>query len=180
MNSLNRSLSDLLNNQTNCDVHFTLQNDETIGAHSCILSARSPVFAAMLHHDCEESRTKVINAKDTDPDAFKMFLQLLYTGQLTNSMAFEIYADLYAIAHKYQVTDLALLENRMLTDTAPEDAAKVLVVADRFSRDDLKATALEKIKTNAVAFCNSPELLEFVKNSPDLCVLVLRRIVGVK
>ena len=176
MNPLNKSFSDLLNKQTNCDVHFTLQNGEIIGAHSFMLTARSPVFAAMLHH--EESRTKLIDAKDTDPGIFKQFLKFLYSSQFANFMSFEHYARLYALAHKYQMKDVTLLENRLLTDTAPEDAVRVLLIADRYSREDLKKCALELIKNNTVSFAKSPALLEFIKESPELCALALRQIIG--
>lgn len=59
-----------------------LVGDTTFSAHRSILSARSPVFAAMFSSGMKESQTGSVRIEDVDPDVFKDFLNYLYKGML--------------------------------------------------------------------------------------------------
>jgi len=84
------------------DVEFLIA-DESISAHRSLLSARSPVFAAMFSARMEEARTGQVCINDVDPDSFRHFLQFLYTGNL---VAIADKAKIFAVADKYQVETL--------------------------------------------------------------------------
>ncbi len=49
-------------------------------AHRFLLSARSPVFAAMFNGTFEEARTGIVRINDVDPDTFAHFFKFLYRG----------------------------------------------------------------------------------------------------
>ena len=51
-------------------------------AHKAILTARSPVFAAMFEHDCKEKQESKVEIIDFSFEAFKELLKFVYTGQV--------------------------------------------------------------------------------------------------
>jgi len=58
------------------DVEF-LVGEEAFGAHRSLLSARSPVFAAMFASGKNEAERGQVKIGDADPATFQQFL---YTG----------------------------------------------------------------------------------------------------
>jgi len=84
------------------DVEF-LVGEESFGAHRSLLSARSPVFAAMFSSGMKEVETGRVRIEDVDSDIFQHFLKFLYTGIFDSSSMDE---ELFAVADKYQVETL--------------------------------------------------------------------------
>jgi len=95
------------------DVEF-LVGKEVFGAHRHLLSARSPVFAAMLKSGMNESLTGKIRIDDLDSTTFFHFLKFLYTGEVENSGKTK---KLFPAADKYQV--------KTLMDICPSSTADV-------------------------------------------------------
>lgn len=84
-----------------------LVGDESFAAHRSLLSARSPVFAAMFRSGMQESQTgKVRLDEDVKPSTFRLFLKFLYTGTLESLTDREA---LLPLADKYQVETFANL-----------------------------------------------------------------------
>ncbi|CAL1285697.1 unnamed protein product [Larinioides sclopetarius] len=77
----------------------------SIPAHKIILSARSPVFAAMFVNPMKESLRNEVDITDIHESALRDLLKYVYTGKtcdLTDSSA----AELLNAADKYQIQDL--------------------------------------------------------------------------
>ena len=72
--------------------------------HRVILSARSPVFAAMFSAKMSESETGQVTIVDVTPETFRDFLQFLYTGSLDPTSLTSV--ELEMCADKYQVDTL--------------------------------------------------------------------------
>ena len=89
------------------------EGEETLCAHRFILSARSPVFAAMFTSDMLESKTGRVEIKNVDVNLFKHFLKFIYTGKLETSAR---NLDLLALADKYEIETL-----RELCQTATKE-----------------------------------------------------------
>lgn len=87
------------------DVDFLVGN-ESLGAHRFLLSASSPVFAAMFKSGMGEAQTGIVRISDVDPVTFKHFLEFLYTGRVAATAKRE---ELFVVADKYQVETLAHL-----------------------------------------------------------------------
>ncbi len=85
------------------DVEF-LVGDESIAAHRSLLSARSPVFAAMFTSGMQECQTRQVHLDDVDSAVFSDFLKFLYTGMLEPTAKNK--KELLAVADKYQVETL--------------------------------------------------------------------------
>ena len=60
------------------DVEF-LVGEKSFWAHRFIVSARSPVFAAMFSSDMIEATKGKVEIVDTEADVFETFLKFLYT-----------------------------------------------------------------------------------------------------
>jgi len=77
-----------------------LVGEETFGAHRSLLSARSPVFAAMFASGMKEAETGI---EDVDPDTFQRFLKFPNTGMMKPS---SVDRELIKVAKKYRVETL--------------------------------------------------------------------------
>jgi BTB/POZ domain len=68
------NLSKLLDTGANADVHFVFK-ESTIAAHSSVIAASSPVFAAMFQQGkFREAHTKTVDIEDVDPGVFRQLL----------------------------------------------------------------------------------------------------------
>jgi len=79
-----------------------LVGEESFAAHRFLLSARSPIFAAMFASGMKD--VAQIRIDDVSPSTFHLFLQFLYIGTLPSSAKKE---KLYQVADKYQIDTLA-------------------------------------------------------------------------
>jgi len=89
-------------NRKMTDIEF-LVGEESFGAHRSLLSARSPVFAAMFASGMKEDKTGQVHIEDVDPTTFQQFLKFLYTGTLEHSF---MDSDLFEVADRYQIETL--------------------------------------------------------------------------
>jgi len=90
-------------NKKMTDVEF-LVGEETFGAHRSLLSARSPVFAAMFASGMKEAVDGQVRIEDVNPTTFQLFLKFLYTGMFEPSSTDN--RELFAVADKYGVETL--------------------------------------------------------------------------
>ena len=88
--SLNQNLEKLFTNRTGTDVCFVVDGKE-IQAHKAILSARSPVFAAMLESGMKEAVSNRVEIKDIAPDIFEFLLRSIYTDRVDLNYLMGIY-----------------------------------------------------------------------------------------
>jgi BTB/POZ domain len=82
---IQNNLSQLLGKESLADIKFVFEDDQ-IAAHSVIIAASSPVFAAMFKGGrFKESQTRTVNIIDIDSQVFRKLLQFLYTGSSGSS-----------------------------------------------------------------------------------------------
>jgi BTB/POZ domain len=81
--SLTECMKDLLLSGDLADVTI-LVGKERLGAHRLILSARSPVFKAMLLLDMSEKTTGVIVIEDVELEVMRECLSFMYTDAFSN------------------------------------------------------------------------------------------------
>jgi hypothetical protein len=169
-------LSEILHNQTLCDVKFKFTNSEEIGAHVAILTARSPVFAAMLQSDFVESKTRIVNIADSEMDVFKEMLVYLYTGKAPKLTENNFTQSVYEVADKYGVKSLQDdCVNLLVTQLSNNNAMEVLVWAQFHSLSKLFEKALRFIAKNSEELCSQPAWLDFMKDHPKLWLEINQR-----
>ncbi len=99
-------------------------NGHKIPSHKIILSSRSLVFRNMFLSQFKESTEKEIQIKDTNIEAFKLFLKYCYFNELDSneikdySMAF----DVFKLSHRYQIQELShFIEEKLIEMIAVEN-----------------------------------------------------------
>jgi hypothetical protein len=169
-------LSEMFHNQTLCDVKFKFKNSEEIGAHVAILTAGSPVFAAMLQSDFVESKSRIVNIADSEMDVFKEMLVYLYTGKAPKLTENNFTQSVYEVADKYGVKSLQDdCVNLLVSQLSNNNAMEVLVWAQFHSLSKLFEKALRFIAKNSEELCSQPAWLDFMKDHPKLCLEINQR-----
>jgi speckle-type POZ protein len=166
----------MFHNQTLCDVKFKFKNSEEIGAHVAILTAGSPVFAAMLQPDFIESKSRIVNIADIEMDVFKEMLTYLYTGKAPNLLEIHFIRLVYEVADKYGVKSLKDdCENLLVSQLSNNNAIELLVWAQFHSLPKLFEKAVQFIAKNSEELCSQPAGLDFMKDHPKLCLEINQR-----
>lgn len=140
---LSADLSSIFENQDFSDVIISAKGKE-FHAHKAILAARSPMFKGMFSHDMRESKQNRVEVTDIEPDVLEEMLRFIYTGKSPNldKMA----EDLISAANKYQLDRLKVMcEEALCSDLSIESAAHVLMLADMYNANQLKAYTIEYI-----------------------------------
>ena len=103
--SLNLDLGRLFVDQRFSD--FTIAcGRRSFSCHRCVLSARSPVFAAMLEHDdTEEGRSREVRVTDVEPEVMDGLLRFVYTDRCPRGDTRQLY-NLMVAADKYDIRAL--------------------------------------------------------------------------
>lgn len=143
VDKLSKDIGELLTDDDHCDVILVVQNQE-IKVHKLILSARSPVFKAMLSVDMKEKRESRIVIPDIHFEAVKEFIKFLYSAQLNTTN----YAkDLLILSEMYQIIDLKeACENKLLSQLNKDNAMESLFIANLYNcQPQLKSKAFDII-----------------------------------
>ncbi|KAH9364555.1 hypothetical protein HPB48_017720 [Haemaphysalis longicornis] len=163
---LSQDLGHLLESRQFSDVILSVEGQE-IHAHKGILAARSPVFAAMFKHEMKENELDRVQITDCDFEVLNEVVDFIYTGRAPklDEMAEEV---LFA-ADKYDLGRLkAMCEDVLCSKLSVETAAKILVLADMHSADQLRASALRFIKAHAALVAATDSWKMITTEKPQL------------
>ena len=174
-----RNLSKLLDNDSNADIHFNIQN-HIIAAHSAIISASSPVFAAMLEHGkFKEGVTRTVEIEDINVEVFKQLLKFLYTGVAPDYDSPVITEQLFVAADKYQVDFLKnQCEDSLISKLAVENVIHCLVLGHLYSAPKLQEAAEDCLVINCHEVLKCQDWKELSKSYTDLFFTVCNRMVN--
>ena len=180
LKTINKNLSELLENESLADIKFVF-GDEHIAAHSAIIGASSPVFAAMFEGGrFQEGQTRTVNIEDIDSRVFRKLLQFLYTGSSGSSKQ-DPSDDLQALflaADKYQVDALKdICEQFLIHQLAIDNVLHLLVWAHLYGAGRLKEAAVTYIVKERYRVWKLTEWTEFSKSYADLFYLACNRMV---
>ncbi|GBN07450.1 hypothetical protein AVEN_124022-1 [Araneus ventricosus] len=100
---LKGDLHSMLQDNILCDITLCAES-ETFRVHRFILSARSPVFRAMLRNDTKDKAKDEIII-EAAPDTVRHMLLYMYTNSL-EGLIWEIAFELYVVAFEYQIMTL--------------------------------------------------------------------------
>ncbi len=118
-------------------------------AHKSILSARSPVFAAMFQHPTREKMSNQIVVQNIEPEVFHEVLRYIYTGRVPRLYHMEepMASQLFYAADKYLLEKLKQeCEKHLINQLSAENCLKLLSLADRHTAVSLKQNALDYVR----------------------------------
>ena len=152
-------LTELLRSGHYSDLVLNVKGKE-FNVHSKILSAYSPVFAAMVAH--EEKIPATVNIDDCEPELFSDFLHFMYSGNL--NLNSENVADLYVMANKYQVNEFSkacVMYMKMYISV--ETFCDVMTLSLRHHEEELIEVATDYFVHNSIAIAKTAKWLNFMK-----------------
>lgn len=114
------------------DFRLMTSDYKLLTAHRVVLSARSPVFFAMLTNDMQEAVAGLVNVPDFDSNVMKEVLRFIYYAEiedLDNIANVLVYA-----AEKYQLEMLKeLCLESIIKNLKVKNLTEALLVSDRVS-----------------------------------------------
>ena len=84
---LSDDFSNLFESSQFADVTLTC-NSREFQCHKAILTARSPVLAAMFEHEMKERQLNLVEIEDMDPEVMADMLRFIYTGKVSRYSTF--------------------------------------------------------------------------------------------
>jgi hypothetical protein len=173
--SLNSQLSNNPN-YTYCDVIFcvasTTDRYERIGAHKCVLIARSKFFNRMLSQQHCESNFEITGIR---PQVFRMVIEYLYTGSI--AINFDISVEMLIASEVYELEQLSLIcQNIIERKIHVHNVCQIFVIADAYDIKHLRESCAHFIihhlnqvkKTNSYKYHLEKELKKELREKKRL------------
>ena len=177
--SLGRDIIALLDSGTGLDVAFSVDG-QVFNAHRLILSARSPMFRAMLGGPLKEGADAVIDIPDIQPPVFAALLHFAYADELPEALAGDnlsvpMAQHLLAAADRFQIERLrSFCEQRLCTSVDVETVATTLALAETNHATELKRVCLDFVADNLQAVMTSEGFSYLIRTCPHLQMEILR------
>ncbi|GBM77491.1 Speckle-type POZ protein-like B [Araneus ventricosus] len=173
---LSDDLERLLDPQTSCFSDVNLKcGSASIPAHKLILSARSPVFAAMFKNPMKETHKNEVDITDIDASVLQAMITYIYTAK-TSDLTVSTASDLLFAADKYQLPDLKKVCCDFLKESISlQNVMKILVLGDLHA-EDLKLFSVDYICKNYTNFAEFEKIEEWEslrKVKPTLALDIL-------
>ncbi|KAK9002986.1 hypothetical protein V6N11_060560 [Hibiscus sabdariffa] len=132
-----RCLARMLDEGLHADV--TIQtSDGTLRAHKAVLSASSPVFESMFHHNLKEKASSTIHIEDMSLESCTALLSYLY-GTIKQEDFWKYRLALLGAANKYDIADLKdACEESLLEDINSQNVLERLQEAWLYQLTKLK------------------------------------------
>ena len=161
------NLAEFLSSTGNSDVTFVVEGKE-FPAHKAIVSARSPVFAAMFQHNMKEAAQNRVDIVDIETEIFQDLLRFMYTDQL--DLTVENATGLLAAANRYFVDLLKWkCEKFLAQDLSMKNCCERLILADTQDAPNLKKAAGNIIRKSSAKLKKTESWKRMMKEaSPDL------------
>ncbi|CAG5101212.1 Similar to spop: Speckle-type POZ protein (Xenopus tropicalis) [Cotesia congregata] len=141
--------------------------EEKLQAHRIILMTRSPVLASMFNQEMSEKKVNEVVITDISSDTFEKLLEYIYTDEVSDLE--EDAAELLKAADKYQLASLKKrCKESLCKSLNPENALKMLDLADRFSAPYLMEYVTKCITADEAKIVESEEFKEYEKSNPSL------------
>jgi hypothetical protein len=138
---------------------------DRIPAHKLILTARSPVFRAMLSSGMQEASAVEMEITGYAAEAVRAFVRFLYCDDCTKLSLQDHAWDLLALTDKYDIAGLRFTcEMYQAKQLQEANALSTLLRADTHNAPVLKRKALEYIAQNKKVVSENPAVLEGLSN----------------
>ena len=175
---MNEQVGKLFGEESFSDVKITC-GEEIFHCHRCILSVRSPVFAAMFHSDMTENISRTVNIKDIKPEVVKEMLHFIYNGATsTENVTDGLVKELLGAANQYQLNILkTICEEKLCSILEVSNSIELLVLADLYQAPKLRRMGLNLVTRNMDAIVNTDVYKEFNARHPSLTLEITKALV---
>ena len=154
-----------------------LCQEEEIQAHKMILSARSPLFRAMLKTEMPGSVKGeiMIMIENADKDVLKEMVGYFYTAKVGEH--FTKYKELLILANKYEVEELKKFCGTKVIELLNNDnVLQVGTFAELHNAEDLMKACVKYIVVNKPSSLNQSLEEDLVKRSPKMMIEMIRQL----
>jgi len=166
--SLDQNFEQLFTNRSDTDVCFVIDGKE-IQAHKLVLSARSPVFAAMLKSGMKESVSNRVEIDDIAPDIFEALLRFIYTDRVDLTRIET--KDLLAAANKYLLPLLKFECQQFLARRiTAKNCVELLALADLHNAVHLKKSTATFVRLHRADIFQTEEWKNLRQSRPYLAL----------
>lgn len=155
------------------DITFDVDGTQ-VSAHKIILSARSPVFKALLTGPMKEGHQDSITIKDVKAPVFKILLYFAYADRLPpevqgSKLDVPLAQHLLAAADRFQLIRLrCICEQRLCESVAVDTVATTLALAEQNNARELKRVCLEFVSKHLQAVMATEAYDYMTKTCPQL------------
>uniref|UniRef100_A0A914W4P9 BTB domain-containing protein n=1 Tax=Plectus sambesii TaxID=2011161 RepID=A0A914W4P9_9BILA len=173
--SIGRDMGSLLDSKEHADITLVIGR-RTFRCHKAILSARSPVFAAMWgHQENQEVQTGEANLEDVTSEAVSAMLEFIYTDRCSEIATRA--GEILAAADKYCLDRLkSMCEQALIKELTPSNLCDRLRLADAYGAKKLRRRALLVFQRNKTLVLDSREWMDLEQECPQLAAGVLKEL----
>ena len=161
----------MFENKEFCDFEIVCDGKD-FSCHQSILSARSPVFSAMLKNELKESESGKVCIKDVKQETMAEMLYFIYTGLVKETALTETNAvvELLFAADKYQLDTLKdICQDKLRSILDAENAIEFLILGEKYQAPKLKDSALMEVVHHMPEIADTEDYQKLVKY-PDLAL----------
>ena len=159
-----RCLSRMLGEAIHADVTIHTA-DGTLSAHKAILSASSPVFQSMFHHDLKEKESSTIYIEDMTLESCMTLLSYLY-GTITQEDFWKHRGSLLGAANKYDIAALKdACEESLLEDINTMNVLERMQEAWLYQLNKLKKGCLTYLFDFGKIYDVRDEIGDFIRHA---------------
>ena len=153
--------------------------DKSFKCHRNVLSARSPVFKAMLKSEMRENSSNKLTINDVEPEVISEMLHFIYTGSVINGFISEqVASDLLGTADKYQLDLLKnMCEDKLCSSLEISNSVQYLVLGELHHADNLRQMALRLIVKNMDLIVDSDVYKTLMLKHTDLALEITKALV---
>jgi len=171
--SLLSDLARIMGDEATSDISIMCQ-DQEIRVHKLILSARSPVFQAMLGSDMVEKSRGVITIMDANVTVVRQMVAYMYTAKIDND--FDRIKELLVLANKYQVLELVNYCSSRIFESLSEDNALEIGMFGEMHNSEVLINRCAKYICYDMTDSLAEDWMEKIQESPKLMLQIIKNL----
>lgn len=171
--SLLADMAGVMEDKASSDLTIRCQDKET-RVHKLILSARSPVFRAMLGSDMVERLQGVIHIEDACMEVVQQMVRYLYTAKVDHD--FTRTKELLVLANKYQVLELVNYCSSRIFESLSEDNALEIGMFGEMHNSEVLINRCAKYICYDMTDSLGDDWMSRMKESPRLMLQIIKNL----
>jgi len=171
--SLIADMGSLMECEASSDISLLCEG-QCIRAHTLILSARSPVFHAMLSTNMVEQLKKEVRIDDAGIDVVRQMVKYMYIAKIDQD--FTRIKELLVLANKYQVLELVNFCSSKIFESLSEDNALELGMFGEMHNSEVLINRCAKYICYDMTDSLNGDWMEKIRESPKLMTQIIKNL----